>query len=177
MSTRYEYYNTGDVGGDGCWDIKWVAQTFTPSIAHKITSVKLKLSKWGSPGIITVSIRATNGSGHPNGADLCSGTTNGNTLPTGEPSEWREITLGAGYDLSADTKYAIVVRALTGDGANFPIWRVDNAAPTYTGGCWERSVNSGGTWISNAGIDFMFEEWGEPVTGPTVTTEPVSDIG
>ncbi|GAH98069.1 unnamed protein product, partial [marine sediment metagenome] len=23
----------------------------------------------------------------------------------------------------------------------------------------------------------MFEEWGEPVTGPTVTTEPVSDIG
>ncbi|GAI02948.1 unnamed protein product, partial [marine sediment metagenome] len=108
MAELYEYYNTGDTG---YWRLniatERIAQTFTPSIAHKITSVKLKLARTGSPGILTVSIRATNGEGHPTGGDLCSGTTNGNTLPVYPSTEWREITLGAGYNLASDTKYAI----------------------------------------------------------------------
>ncbi|GAJ19661.1 unnamed protein product [marine sediment metagenome] len=55
-------------------------QGFIPATTHKITSVKLKLWKEGSPGTVTISIRATDGRGHPTGGDLCSGTINGNTI-------------------------------------------------------------------------------------------------
>lgn len=117
MSILYEHYNTGD---DGQFLISsadtWIAQTFTPSIAHTITSVKLLLFRGvgATPGTLTVHIKATDVSGHPTGDDLCSGTTDGDTLTTNSAGEWREITLGAGALLGADTKYAII---LEGDGA------------------------------------------------------------
>jgi hypothetical protein len=174
VSTLYEYYKTGDDWYAKLYDTKWVAQTFTPSVAHKITSVKLKLYRTGSPGTITVSIRTTDGSGHPTGADLCSGTTDGNTLPEGSPYEWREITLGAGYNLSASTKYAIVARALSGDDvANFAQWRQDSSSPAYAGGNLEYSFNSGSSWTTDVATDQMFEEWGEL----GVTEKTSSDTG
>ena len=163
MATLYEYYNTGDDSRAPFYGERWRAQTFTPATAHKITSVKLKLYRLGSPGTITVGIRATDADGHPTGADLCSGTTNGNTLPTGSPYEWREITLGAGYDLSADVKYAIVVRALDGDGDNLIYWQLDSTDPTYPGGNYEYSNTGGSSWTSRTDFDFMFEDWGEPL--------------
>lgn len=160
----YEYYNTGDDGSATVQGINWYAQTFTPSVAHKITSVKLKLYRTGSPGEITLSIRATSGN-HPTGADLCSGTTDGDTLTTDTAGEWREITLGAGYDLVAGTKYAIVVRVLTGDIDNKAHWRWDATSPSYTRGNLELSLNSGSSWTSYTGHDLMFEEYGEkPIT-------------
>ena len=120
-----EFYNTGD---DNYWDIfssHWEAQTFTVgAAAHTITSVKLKLYRVGSPGTIIVSIKDTNGQGHPTGADLTSGTTNGNTLPTGSPYEWREITFTTEYVPSWNTKYAIVVRG--GTPSNNVMWRGDS---------------------------------------------------
>jgi len=161
MSTLYEYYNTGDDADVSFYGAFWRAQTFTPATAHKITSVKLKLYRTGLPGTITVSIRATNGSGHPTGNDLCSGTTNGDTLTDVTSGEWREITLGAGYDLSVNTKYAIVVRALSGNSSNYACWRVDGSSPTYAGGCLEYSSDSGISWTSYTAYDFMFEDWGE----------------
>ena len=170
MSTLYEYYNSGDDGYADVYDIAWKAQTFTPAIAHKITSVKLKLYRVGNPGTVTVSIKATS-NGHPTGEDLCSGTTNGNTLTTDLAGEWREITLGNGYDLSAAVKYAIVVRVLLGDWEENHIhWLIDGSDPTYAGGCFEASVDSGSNWISYPAYDLMFEEWGEAVT----TTKTVS---
>jgi hypothetical protein len=172
MSTLYEYYNTGADSALSIYAANWGAQTFTPAIAHKITSVKLLLYRTGSPGIITVSIRATDGSGHPTGEDLCSGTTNGDTLPTGSPYEWREITLGDGYDLSAGTKYAIVARMSGGDTDNRFLWRRDISGSAYAGGNLEYSTNSGSTW-TGTGHDFMFEDWGELA----VTQKTSSDTG
>ena len=171
-ATLYEYYNTGDDSSvpGGIYGARWRAQTFTPSVAHKITSVKLKLFRSGSPGTVTVSIRATDGSGHPTGADLCSGTTNGNTLPTASPYEWREITLGSGYNLSASTKYAIVTRAPSGTSVNYLDWRYKSSG-TYTGGWYELSNDSGATWTSATAADFMFEEWGEV---PDISNAPSS---
>lgn len=178
MSILYERYNTGDDGGGGFHDVTWYGQTFTPAIAHKITSVKLKLYRGGLPGIITVSIRTTDENDHPTGEDLCSGTTDGDTLP-GSPGEWREITLGDGCNLDADTKYAIVIRALTGDASNIAYSRQDQSSPTYDGGCRENSGNSGSTWTSRTDRDLMFEDWGEEiaVVAPTVTTQAADGIG
>jgi len=171
MATKYEHYDTGWDEVGSVYGDAWVAQTFTPATAHKITSVKLELFRSNSPGTVTVSIRATDGSGHPTGGDLCSGTTNGNTLPTSAASaEWREITLGAGYNLDADTKYAIVVRA-AGVSANRCQWLCDKTSPTYAGGCREDSANAGVDWSTDTSMDFMFEDWGEAAVTfiPTVT--------
>lgn len=163
MAERYEYYITGDDGWDMCYLTSWNAQTFTPSTAHKITSVKLLLFRVGSPGTVTVSIQGVDVSDHPDGTDLCSGTTSGNTLTEDTAGEWREITLGAGADLDADTKYAIVIRVLDGTIENYVSWRYDSTDPTYAGGCYEYSSNSGVEWTSYTDRDFMFEEWGEAI--------------
>jgi len=342
-SHLYEYYNTGDDSSTNVYNITWYAQTFTPSVAHTITSVKLLLYRTGSPGTVTVSIRATDGSGHPIGSDLCSGTTNGDTLPaatttgqtrlpTGDqghsgswdkttnmysyvaddpwndgdttyllcgtntsggyalftfsafsvpagsvitsldvayscrrmdnpgsnmraalrvagtdylttdgganPSktysdrtysytvnpntglawtvddingagasplqafgvnsadadpairitavkavvnyytpEWREITLGSGYSLSASTQYAIVVRAPSGSfPSNLLNWRRDASSPAYGGGCREASGSSGsdGSWTSDHTVDMMFEEWGDRAPVATAQNLPVN---
>lgn len=175
MATLYEYYIVGDSTQGGIAGVNWEGQTFTPSEAHTITSVKLKLFRDGLPGTITVSIRATSG-GLPTGADLASGTTDGDTL-TGA-AEWREITLGAGTELLASTKYAIVVRALSGvPWTDYVQWRTD-ATGTYTGGNRINSVTSGVSWTTIAAYDYMFEEWGEPPAPepPTVTIQPMTDI-
>ncbi|GAI77489.1 unnamed protein product, partial [marine sediment metagenome] len=47
MSTKYEYYNTRDDDSWLVFGVRLEAQTFTPSTAHKITSVKLKLYRNG----------------------------------------------------------------------------------------------------------------------------------
>ena len=163
MATLYEYYNAGD---DTAWNVfagTWRAQTFTPATAHKITSVKIRIYRQGSPGNITVSIRETDGSGHPTGGDLGdTGTTNGDTLTASSAGEWREITLG-NYNLDASTKYAIVVRVLGGDGSNRIYWRIDETSPSYTDGNFESSTNSGSSWSTNSGYDCMFEDWGEVI--------------
>ena len=161
----HEYYNTDDDAGSWVWGTgagsQWRAQTFTPAIAHTITSVKIKAGRTGLPGTLTISIKATDDNGHPAGADLCSGTIDGDTLPVYPAYEWREITLGAGYELSADIKYAIVVRALSGSDTKYVTWRDDETSPAYTDGNRENSTDGGSTWSTALSADFMFEEWGE----------------
>jgi hypothetical protein len=160
-SSIYEYNNTGDNSWTWLYGSYWSAQTFTPSVAHTITSVKLKIFRIGTPGTINVGIRATS-SGQPAGSDLCSGTINGDSLTTDTGGAWYEITLGGGYGLSAGTTYAIVVRATSGDGSNYVGWRTDST-PTYAGGTLLLSSNNGSGWTSVANYDSMFEEWGDPL--------------
>lgn len=164
----YEHYNTGDNLYSMAYGALWFGQSFTPTTTHQITSVKLKLWKDGSPGTVTVSIRATEG-GVPIGEDLCSGTTDGDTLPDNPDTEWREITLGNGCTLNASTMYAIVFRALDGDSDNTADWRGDTTSPTYTGGAYLDSDDSGSSWGSFDSADFMFEEWGSAIGIPTIT--------
>lgn len=173
-ATLYEYYNTNDDNGLAVYPPRVLGQTFTPSEAHKITSVKLLLYRLGSPGTLTVGIRATSG-GEPTGGDLCSGSTDGDTLPTTSPYEWREITLGDGYDLDADTQYAIIIKAPDGNSTNSVWWRKDASDPTYAGGLALYSVDEV-TWYTYATQDYMFEEWGEVAAPPTVTTSAASSV-
>ena len=327
----YEYYNTSDTSVASIWGDIWDAQTFTPSVAHTVTSVKLRLYRIGNgPGNITVGIRATDVDGLPTGSDLCSGTTDGNTLPalasqtrlpTGDQGysgtwdkttdmysyvdddpwndgdttyllhgsggagyalftfspfsvpagstitmlqvtyscrddttgynnlraalavnntnylttdsganpgssyadrtynyttnpatgsawtvddingtgsaplqafgvrssdstpairitavkavvsyvtpEWREVTLGSGCSLAANTTYAIVVRAPSGAADDRAYWRYANPG-NYTGGILLQSTDGGAGWTSYSNLDFMFEEWGG-------NTPPVAD--
>jgi hypothetical protein len=158
MATRYEYYNTGEVYNEQIYADIWCAQTFTPLIAHTINCVKLLLGKIGALGTITISIRATDIDGHPAGADLCLGTTDGSTLPE-EGKEWRTIAFSSGYALLASTKYAIVVRALDAVGDRL-LWWYDPLDATYPRGWFIESGDGGVTWFyDDPDSDFLFEEW------------------
>lgn len=155
----FEHYIINDDDEKAIFDRHWRGQTFTPSISHNITSVKLLLRRVLLPGQVTVSIRAAT-YGKPIGPDLCSGTFDGNTLTTDGAGEWKEITFDIHPLLDASTTYAIVIRAIAGDGSNNLRWRDDNSYPAYPGGLYVYSEWSGTDWTRVYGTDMMFEEWG-----------------
>jgi len=166
---KYQYYDTGADGDRDAYSNNWEGQTFTPETDHLLASVKLKLFRVGSPGTVKVSIRATS-AGKPTGGDLCSGTIDGDTLTTDTNGEWYEITLGDGYEVAAETMYAIVIRAVNGDASNKVSARADTSSPTYTGGTHVDSSDSGSSWNMYSGVDILFEEWGTGPPSPTAVT-------
>jgi len=171
-TARYEYYNTGATSGWSFYGSTWAAQTFTPSTTHTITSANLSLYRVGSPGTLNVSVWETDGSGHPTGSVLCSGTTDGDSLNV--YASWRSVSLGSGATVSASTKYAISLSAPSGSAGNIAVWGYDGTAPPYSGGNGETSSDSGASW-SDQSVDFLFEEYG---TSPNIvlTYQPDSLI-
>jgi len=167
-----DYYNTGDDAQQDFFGAQWIAQTFTTSQGYLVKSIKVKMLKSGSPGTLTVSIRATTGgaTGTPTGPDLTSGTIDANSF-TGEGA-WYEIDI-SDIILATNTVYAIVCRVPSGDVSNKGFWRYDTSSPTYTGGRYQISYDSGVTWAGWSAADFMFEMWGDP-TLTTVTTTVVT---
>ena len=163
MAFLYESYTAVDSGGVPVLDDQWHAQTFTPSTSHIILEIDLKLYRIGSPGIATFGIYGTDGSGHPDtsGAALASGTTDVDTLTTNVAGEWRKITLGAGTELTASTKYAIV--ANTAPPSGHLRWAQDAADASYAGGNHETTANAGSTWATQSGADLGFKEYGGSV--------------
>lgn len=173
MVIKFESYTTGDNQIIDFFGATWKDMSFTPDIAHDISLVTIKIFRTGSPGTITVSIRATS-SGLPTGNDLTSGTTDGNTITTSVFGALIEFDLTP-YSLEASTEYAIVVRVPDGDGSNYLNWRRDTTG-TYAGGGSGTSTDSGGSWAEVGGgkpdgttVDYLFEEWGELIV-PSVPT-------
>ena len=169
--TLYERFNTGDDETYAAHSVWWFMQRFTIGNTgtdenHNITSVKILAYRSGSPGTVTVSIRATDGEGKPTDNDLTSGTLNGNDFTTDTAGLWYEFSLTP-YGLSAGTQYTIVMRAPAGNAGNSAKWRRDDTSPTYTGGNMGYSGDSGSTWTIVATTSGMFEEYGiyAPPTG------------
>lgn len=138
----------------------WRSQIFTvgttgANVNHIISQIALKMRKQGSPPTITVSIRLVSAR-KPTGGDLCSGTIAGSSL-TGT-ADWYNISMSPSYTLLANTEYAIVVRCVGGDAANFVRLSINNPG-TYSGGAFDTSTTSGSTWIITA-FDAGFLEYG-----------------
>jgi hypothetical protein len=152
----------------GDWDFdngpnRHLAETFTPQNTHKIESVKLRLSRAGSPGTILISIRNTT-NGKPVGGDLCSGTMDGNTLTTDQYGAVYEIALGAGVVLEAGVQYAIIIRCPNATSSDFIlVWLV--SVDSYPSGTVVYSAD-GSTWTIYSNMDFYFEEWGFDYSQP-----------
>ena len=165
----YQNYITGDDGDYDIYGVNWAGQTFTPVLAHMISKLKLKLFRVGDPGTVNISIKLAS-SGKPVGGDLCAGTIEGTDITLSTNGEWYEITLGDGYTFTKNVQYAIVIKAVSGDASNKVSWRADVSSPTYAGGTYCSSSDSGIDWGTVSGGDCMFEEWGvgEPSPGTTV---------
>ncbi len=149
----------------------WLAQSFTPSVSHEITSIKIFISRTGSNpallGTITASIKATDGSGHPTGGDLVADTLA--AADVGASGAWYELDMtGSVVVLEAGVKYAIVCRTSgEGDGSNVILWYRGN----YAGGEDLYSDDYGATW-SGTTSDDRFEEYGYP----SLQTNPATNI-
>ena len=153
---RFQNFIAGDDGAEDDHPNDWEAQTFTPAANHNLRYVRLKLYRSGTPGSVTVAIKATDGLGHPTGPDLALGSFNGNALTTSTSGEWVTVWMTAPVAVAAGTKYAIIVEA----NAYTVYWRRDGTAPTYAGGNREYSTDNGVSWNTDNTKDFMFEEWG-----------------
>ena len=158
---QLECYTTGDDAPWWGYANEWNAQTFTPDTTHRIFSVKLLLYRLGEPGYFWVSINAIDGNGRPTGDDLCSATTDGNTLTTDLAGEWMEISFLDNPILAANTTYAILIRAPYGaEGVNEIRGRCD-CSGAYAGGWYLSSPDGGSTWEDyDEEVDLLFEEWG-----------------
>ncbi len=88
--------------------------------------------------------------GDPTGADLASGTTNGNGLPV-PPAGFQDtkITFGAGTALTSGVTYAIVVRSSGIGFSNSCLW-IMKSPGDYDGGQRFISSNSGSSWSGDA---------------------------
>lgn len=147
-----ESYIAGDNNNIAVYGVNWQAQTFTtPSENISLTDIEIYAERTGSPGTVTASIRATSSS-LPSGADLTSGTVDGNTFDT-SPA-WETIDIGD-CSLNATTEYALVIRATGGDASNYIYWRQDSSG-AYADGQSAESTDSGGTWAANTGRDMLF---------------------
>lgn len=138
----------------------WKAQTFTTAGAFSAEQIRLYLGRLGDVGTVTVSLRATDGSGHPTGADLATATIASDQITN---NGWYTLTLSSSVALAAATKYAIVVRA---PSATYPLNYLNwpTSAPQqgdYAGGNHERSSDSGVTWttgtVAEGYCDFLFD--------------------
>ncbi|GAH90396.1 unnamed protein product, partial [marine sediment metagenome] len=175
--TLYERYNTGDDGAERVYGSRFQGQTFTigntgANENHWITSVKLKVYREGSPGTFTVAIMEVDAEHKPTGDDLTNGTIDGNTLTTNSPGLWYEIILTP-YKLSASTQYAIVGKAPDGNTDNCVWMRMDSSDPTYTGGAYVVSTDSGDSWTVASSWEYVFEEYGAVTLPPTQSNQKI----
>ena len=154
--TLQDSYTTGYDQDSNFYAANWYGQTFTANSAYSISRVSLPLKRVGSPGTLTVSIRATT-AGLPTGADLCSATMDPAGISTSYV--WYDFDFSPAVALSSGSVYAIVIRTASGDGSNLLGVQADNSSPTYTGGTFVFSTNSGASWTAVSGRDFLFETY------------------
>ncbi len=157
-----EYYDAPYTGGDAIYGVYWRSQTFTPTDDHPIGSVELQLNRIGNPATLIVSIKATDGSGHPTGDDLAIGYLNCNVVEIGfvtVDSNWHRIYFNDPTALSNGTQYAIVCRVTGGDSSNRISLMYDDSSPSYAGGNKESSSDAGSSWTASSGVDYKFKEY------------------
>jgi hypothetical protein len=159
-----EYLSSGYNGSTSAFLANWRAQTFTignVGVDQPITvsSVKLRLYRTNSPGTLTLSIQAVDGSNEPDGVDLSTGTIDGDIITTDTDGDWYEFTMSS-YELQASTQYGLVLRALSGDASNTVVWKYRTLGNLYTGGKYAISTDSGASWALQTNADCMFEVYG-----------------
>lgn len=158
----------------------WLAQGFTASSTYTLTSVEIRPycnNETYHPGIVTVSIRETDGNGHPTGADLCRGYIEEDDIikapGTLSSVPWLKVQMDTPVKLSASTVYAICIRPT--EGSNYDGIMVCSGYD-YTGGIPSYSQDDGKTWQDQpSGSDVLFkinQASGTPPNGSIYVNKP-----
>ena len=140
---------------------KRMAQTFKNHSSDALLyGVRLSLNKVGSPGDLTISIRATS-AGMPTGSDLVSVVLNTGLVHEGLYSKLYVVEFPTVMRLLADVTYALVLDAPgSDDTTNILYWGVQ-LSDAYTDGKGVYFTNSWKDYLTPR--DRYFEILGEPV--------------
>lgn len=149
-----DYYMAGADADVDVYGNNWYVQTFNATDPYEMTGFWIKALRVGSPGTVTGSLRATTG-GLASGADLATGTINGDDFSTATGGEWYEVTFTDTDTVTAGTVYAVALRATGGDADNYIGWRVDTGNG-YARGQECSSTDGGSVWNAVAANDLMF---------------------
>ena len=170
-----ESFELSDGTGASIHGTTWGMQSWTTTSAYAITDVALYCYKFGSPGNITVSIRAIDGNGKPTGADLASVTVADSGISAFPTRAWYTFTFDTSYALDDATQYAIVFRATSGNGSNY-FGPFGYGSTGYAGGGFSSSSNSGSSWgtVSTA-TDMDFRTYGEGVPEKPINPTPANN--
>ena len=155
---KIEYDETNRDGQSYFSDTVWHTQSFTPSTDIDINKIGIYIKYVsGTQTDIAVSIRADDGTGKPMGADLTNGTI---VAFTDTSYSWKETTLTP-YSLSGSTKYHLQIKSV---GSQAYMWGLDTS-PTYSGGTFVKSSDSGGSWTIYTTLDAIFRIYGKEPGG------------
>lgn len=172
MATELFENNDGGAQNDaqGCYGANWLGSAFTASSSHNVTSTKVRIYRVGSPGNLTLSIRASTGT-IPTGSDLAtSDAVDGNGLGTSLPGAMTAFTFSTPYTLTGSTEYWLILRATSGNISN----RVDWVKNTNTGtGETATSSDSGASWTAFETKVSLYENYGDhiPVDYPVTMAQ------
>jgi hypothetical protein len=173
-----EYYNTGANGALTIYGyaIRIRAQTFTAESSYSLGSVKLQMYRSGTPtGNVVVELKAVDGDGKPTGPVLSTGSIAKTSITeVNQLGEFQEIGMTS-YAIVDTTQYALLV--YSSNETTGAYWGADSSSPTYAGGMYVYSTDSGSTWTTNAGYDFMFEVYSSSAANYDEGTLSVSGDG
>ncbi len=150
-------YETGDDTNNDGGNTTMFAQTFTTGSSEVwVDSVELLCQNLGA-GSDRLYLVGVDGSGNPDMDKIIAWDGETNIGAAG----WHKFTFnGTSSDdnrewikLDANTTYAIVFYNPT---AGTIRWRSDDSSPTYTGGKYFISTDTGATWTGDATKDFLF---------------------
>lgn len=142
------------------------AQSFTPQVSFYLYAVSLKLLQIGFPGDITASIQRCTADGKPDGTDLDSQTVDTFDIRFKIP-HWRVFYFPKMPYLTKGYRYAIVLKAPSGNWLNILLWRGWMWENPYNRGTEMYSLDNGATWTKETDYDADFRTWGfEPPTTP-----------
>jgi hypothetical protein len=158
------------------YGVNWKGQTFTVGTTNgtsnniNLGKVNIRLKRVGSPGNVTVSLRATSGES-PTGSDLSSITVDGNAFSTSSTDV--DFIFTDNIQLTSGTKYAIIIRAPSGDASNYISISYSNSNP-YSGGYYQSSTNSGSSWSASSSADFRIKVYGVLTNIQTPSAQRIS---
>ncbi len=173
--TATDYYEDGDDSQGVVRGALMLCQSFTADANTTVAGAQLKLWRTGNAGTVTVGLYATT-AGKPSGSALTSGTIAAEDLTTSQGGDWAEITFSSTQALSQSTVYALVLSAASGDLYNSVYWRHDSTSPTYSGGSYGASTDSGTNWTMYATSDLMFRMVISGTPSATITLNSSADI-
>ena len=167
MSDLIEYYNINDDNATKIYGGNWRAQTFKIGTNaqiqnYNLASIRLKIYRKNSPGILTISIRDVGNDGYPTGNDLSIGTIDCDSITPSSPGDWYDATM-SNYMMRCGQEYAIIMRALSGDSNNAVYLRAE-VAGSYAGGNSIYSTDGGDNWLTSTS-ERLFEIYGDAIDG------------
>lgn len=165
MATLDQQQTNRDGYTTGLYGANYFAQTFKAGLSGTLDTIKLWMSKSGSPVNLVIEIQGEDGNDKPDGNVLASAEKIPSDIPTGTAfAEEITIDFSSPASIVSGTKYSIVLHQKNdgGSGGNEYVVFDDNNTNQYADGIRLWSGDSGSNWTKIATKDIYFKTYVEP---------------